>query len=132
MDAATEPDDDFVRKFVGHHPGCSVSGSVRVLLSENLRGLDILDVVQPSLDSQPAVGYSQISERQHGCIGRRRAPGHEVHFRRLSWKLQWIEALRHQLHNARHVEVIPQCVVEGLQQRCILGIGCRRLKIGNT
>src|ERR1700735_2654815 len=45
LDAATEPDDDFVRKFVGHHPGCSVSGSVRVLLPANLRGLDTLDVV---------------------------------------------------------------------------------------
>ena len=42
-----------------------------------------------------------------------------------------IEALRHQLDDAGNVQVVPQRVVESLEQRGILRIRARRLEIRN-
>ena len=45
--------------------------------------------------------------------------------------LQRVEALRNQFDYSGDVEVVPQRVVESLQQRGVLRIGGRGLEIGN-
>ena len=76
--------------------------------------------------------YAQIAEREHGSVGRgRSAPVSCLQFRRLSWNLQRVEALRDQIKNAGVIEVIPQSLVENLVQGSGLRIRVGGLEIRN-
>ena len=52
-------------------------------------------------------------------------------FRRIARHLQGIETFRDQFDDAGVVEVVPEGVVESLQQRGVLGVAAGGLEIGN-
>src|ERR1700758_4782986 len=115
LNPSTQAENDLVSKLVRHDPSCRFTGRVRVLLAENLWRLGVLYVEEPALSGQFAVRHSEIAESQHPGVRRWRAPGKEVHFRRLPWHLQWIEALRDQFNYAGNIQIVPERVVESLQ-----------------
>src|SRR5258705_1594121 len=94
--SAAQPEDDFIGELVGDDADSLSGGIVVVLLAEHLwRGRSALDIVKPALDGYFVGGYAQITEREHGSVGRgRSAPVGCFQFRRLSWNLQRVEALR--------------------------------------
>ena len=116
---------------MGDEAGGVVGGNVGVLLAEDQRGRGVLDVVEPALDGKFACGDGEISEGQHGGIGRRRVPDAEGDLGRLAGDLQGIKALGDQFDDAGVIEITPESIVEGLEQRGVLGIAGRGLEIGN-
>ena len=121
--ACAQPKDDFVGELVGHQSRRSIAGRIGILLAQNLWGLRIFHIIEPALDGQLPRRDSQASESQHGCVGRRRVPREVVHLRRLTGNLQRIKALRNQFDDPGDVEIVPQRVVESLEQSGILRIG---------
>ena len=108
-----------------------LGGDVRVLLAQHLRRGRVLDVIQPALHRDLARGRAQVAERQHGGIGRRNVPQPESHLGGFARNLQRIEALGNQFDHAGVVQVVPERVVEGLEQRGVLRVAGGRLEIGN-
>ena len=128
--ASAEAEDDFVGKPVGDHAHGVAGCVVGVLLAEHLRRLLILDVVKPSLHRDFAGGRAQVAEGEHGGIGRRRIPRREVDFGWLPGYLQRIETLRNKIEDSGVVEIVPEHVVESLQQFGVLGVAGRGLEVG--
>src|SRR5215831_3740936 len=87
LNSSTKPEDDLIGELMRHDSGSRITRRIRVLLPENLGRLGILYVIEPALHCQFAAGDSQIPERQHCGVRRRRIPRHEVHFWRLPWNL---------------------------------------------
>ena len=90
---AAEPKDDFVGEFVSDDAGGVSRGSVSVLLAQHLRRGDVLDVVEPALNSHAIAADAEIAKSQHGCIWRLGVPGFKFHFCRISRDRERIEAL---------------------------------------
>src|SRR5580700_268696 len=74
---------------------------------------------------------AEIAEGQHGGIRRRRVPDSECDLGRLPGSLQGIETLGDEFDHPGIVQVVPESVVESLEQRVVLRIAAGRLKVGN-
>ena len=120
--AAAQAEDNLVRELVRDDAGRVGGGRVLILLAQHLRRRDVLDVVEPALHGHVVAGHAQIAERQHGRIRRRRIPGLKLHVCRIARNRQRIEALRNHVEDAGIVQIIPQSVVENLEQVGILGV----------
>src|SRR5271165_3361003 len=81
-DAATQAKDDFVGKTMCDQTSVGAVCFLVVLLSKHLWRLNILGVVQPTLDIKGTALNSNVAERQHVRIGRRAPPIREMHLLR--------------------------------------------------
>ena len=131
-DAAAQAEDDFVRKLVGDHADRIGGCVVVVLLAQNLRvDVGALDVVQPTLHLHLVGGHAQVAEGEHRGVWRRREfQSVALDFGRLSGNLHRVEALRNHIEDAGIVEIVPERVVESLEQVGVLGIWRRRFEVG--
>src|SRR5690242_1022070 len=82
LNAAAQPEDDFVRKSMCDEPRVSVARLLAVLLAEHLWRLRIFDVIKPALDVDIAALYSEVAEGEHAGARRRAAPFGQHHILR--------------------------------------------------
>src|SRR5207302_11347926 len=119
---ATQAEDNFIGKPVGDYAHCLSAGSVLVLLAKNRRRSAVLDVIEPALRSDVVARDTQIAEYEHGSVWRGSVPGIELDVGRLTRLLQRIKTLRHQVEDPGVIQVIPERVIECLEEVGILGI----------
>ena len=129
--AATQAEDDLVGELVGDDAGSIVAGNVGVLLAENLRRRRVLHVVEPALNNEFAGGDAKIAEGQHGGVRRRGVPDSEGDLGWLAGHLQGVEALGDEFDDAGIVQIVPESIVESLEQRVVLGIAVGRFEVRN-
>src|SRR5437667_5354231 len=130
IDSSAQPEDDFVREFVRYDTGSLGGCCVGVLLAQHLRRSSVLHIVEPALNHDVVSRRRQISKYQHGCIRRRRTPGIKLYVSGRTGLPQSIKALRNHLKDARVVEVIPQSVIERLEQLCVSRVLAGSLELG--
>src|SRR5438552_10630894 len=128
---AAQAENDFIGKLVSDETRRLLGAVVGILFSEHLRSASILYVKEPALHSDFAAHYPKVAECQHGGVGRGRIPGRKSDVRRLSRHLQWIETLGDHLDHSGIVQIVPQRVVESLQQGRVLRVAGGRLEVGN-
>src|ERR1019366_4608804 len=92
LDASTETEDDFVGEAVGDETRVVFGRCLAVLLSEYLRRLDILYVVEPALYRQRSTLHTGVAEGEHVGVGRRGFPLGELHVLRHAGSRQRVEA----------------------------------------
>ena len=129
--AAAQAEDNFVGKLVRDRAGRVAGRRILILLAQHLRRGHVLHVVEPALHGHAVAGHAQVAERQHGGIRRRRAPAFKLHIGRRAHLTERIKALRNHVEDAGIVQIVPQRVVEGLEQVGVLGVLGGSLEIGN-
>ena len=63
LNASAQAVNDLVGELVGHHARRGVGGSVGILLTQDLRRLDVLHVIQPALSRQLSCGHAQSFQK---------------------------------------------------------------------
>ncbi len=128
---AAQPENNFIGKFMRGYAGFLLSCRILILLAENLRRGDVLNVIEPALYRHVAAGHAHIAESEHGGVNGSRPPRREVHICRCADRAKWIKTLGSHVENAGAIQIIPQRVVENLNQGGALGVRTASFKVGN-
>ncbi len=128
-DAPAQAKDDFVGKLVGGGAGGVGSGGIGVLLAENLRRRDVFHVIEPALHRQLCRHAPRLPKASMAAFGGGVFHASNFTSAGLPGSVERIKALRDQIEDAGVVEIVPQSVVESLQQVGILGVLGGRLEV---
>src|SRR5437870_13670217 len=107
-------------------------GRIGVLFAQYLRRSRVLYVVQPALHGYAVSADPKVAEGQHGSVCRGGAPDLELDFRGLAGYFKGIETFGDQVEDAGVIQIVPQGIVESVEQVDIFWIWRGGLEVGTS